>query len=44
MTELDHILAVHRHEHRRADAALDVLFILLAGLCYGAYRLIWWLA
>lgn len=43
MTELDHILAVHRAERRRQDAAADVVIIALGLLGYGAWRLIGWL-
>lgn len=44
MTELDHIIAIHRWEQRRADAAFDLVFIGLAVIAYAVYRLIGWLA
>lgn len=40
MTSLDHILAVHRAERRRQDAAADVVIIALGLIGYGAYRLL----
>lgn len=39
MTELDHILAVHRQERRRQDAAADVVIIALILTGYWIYRL-----
>lgn len=44
MTSLDYILAVHRAERRRAEAAFDCIIIALGLIGYGVYRLIAWLA
>lgn len=43
MNSLNHILADHRAEHRRQDAAADVVIIALGLIGYGAYRLLAWL-
>lgn len=43
MSELDHILAVHRAERRRQDAAADIVLVALGLIGYGVFRLIGWL-
>jgi len=43
MTELDHILDVHRRESRRANDLFDLMLIVVAIVSYGAYQLIKWI-
>lgn len=43
MTELDHIIDVHRRENARAEAAGQVVGLALFLIGYGLYRLIGWL-
>ncbi len=40
MTELDHLLEVHRREDRRAQALADCVVLALFLVGYGVYRLI----
>lgn len=42
MTELDHILDVHRRESERAEVVAMILLSLVAAIAYAVYLLIGW--